>query len=51
MVRCVIYKHNRDISVINNLFITHTQRHTSDIYAIENLYSTRLNDWILPVGV
>jgi|GEM_PF-6084959 hypothetical protein len=37
MVRCVIYKHNRDLSVINNLFVTHIWTHVCDIYAIEKL--------------
>jgi hypothetical protein len=37
MVRCVIYKHNRDLSVINNLFVTHIWTHVCDIYAIETL--------------
>jgi hypothetical protein len=37
MVRCVIYKHKRDLSVINNLFVTHIWTHVCDIYAIEKL--------------
>lgn len=37
MVGCVIYKHNRDLSVINNLFVRHIWTHLCDIYAIEKL--------------